>query len=77
MRYREGNRSITLSSEPLLIEKGREKRWILAVYIPRQLRWDESGEGLIEPSQEQRIIERITDALRRKVGEFRILPAVS
>jgi hypothetical protein len=75
IRYREGARSITLSTEPRQIEdNGKKADWVLAVYVHRPLRWDDAGGGEVsDPAQERSILSRIELALRSKVSKYEFM----
>jgi hypothetical protein len=72
VKYREGSRSITFSTEPLQI-KGKKDDWVLAVYVHRPLKWDGDVEGAVRDDQEELILSRIELALKSKVGRYEMV----
>ena len=75
VRYREGERSITFSSEPLDRTFGSGKsNWVLAVYVHRPLTWDEPHPSEItDPAEENAILSRVQTALKSKIGKYELI----
>ena len=72
VRYREGTRSITLSSEISKMESAGKERLGLAVYVPEPLRWD-GGEELANANEQRLILSRLEAALQAKAAPYRML----
>lgn len=71
VKYHEGSRSITLSSEP--VAQGGAQ-WMLDVYIHRALKWDSpSEEEVTDTAQEELILSRVEAALKAKIGKYRFV----
>ena len=69
IRYHEGERTLTLSTEPLMQDSnGDKRRWILAVYVQQPLTWDEGAELVMSRSEAETVMARIEEGLKRKVG---------
>lgn len=74
VRYREEGRTLTLSTEPLMHDShGHKRKWILAVYVPRPLKWDERADLAMNPSEADRVMARIEEGLKKKVGLYEIV----
>ena len=74
VKYHQGGRSITFSSEPLArtLRDGKT-RWVLTVYVHRPLRWDESdGREITGADEEQAILSRLETALKAKIGDYEL-----
>ncbi len=74
VRYREGERTLTLSTEPLMQDShGQKRKWILAVYVQRPLKWDGRANLVVSPSEADRVMARIEEGLKKKVGRYEIV----
>ena len=71
IRYRESSRSITLSTEPLMIDERGKKAWVLEVYVHRPLQWDDQDHAEVtDPVEEELILARVEAGLKAKVGRY-------
>ncbi|MGA9963848.1 MAG: Imm74 family immunity protein [Terriglobales bacterium] len=72
VRYREATRTITLSTEPLMMNDQKDKKgWVLEVYVHRPLQWDNPNQGEVaDPVEEALILARVEAGLKAKVGRY-------
>ena len=74
VKYVQGDKSITFSSEPLArtLSDGKT-RWVLTVYVHCPLTWDGSDGGEItDADEEQAILSRLETALKAKIGDYEL-----
>jgi hypothetical protein len=70
VKYREGERTLTLSTEPLMHDNNGDKHgWTLVVYVQQPLKWDEPA-MVMSPSEADRVMARIQEGLNKKVGRY-------
>ena len=71
VRYREASRTITLSTEPLMMDEKSKNAWVLEVYVHRPLQWDNPSHGEVtDPVEEELILARVEAGLKAKVGRY-------
>jgi hypothetical protein len=74
IRYREGGRSTTLSTEPLMRSTDSDrKEWILRVYVRHPLKWDGLDQPGISIAQERLILGRIEQGLKAKSKSYELV----
>ena len=72
VRYEQPDRTLTLSSEPLLDEDERGKRgWLRGIYLPSTLRWDDGV--VVSPAESKLILDRLSSALRKKSEHYKFV----
>lgn len=74
VKYLQGGRSITFSSEPLArTSRDGKARWVLTLYVRRPLRWDDSeGREITDADEERAILSRVETALKAKIGDYEL-----
>src|SRR5260370_9116075 len=68
VRHREGERTLTLSTEPLMQDShGQKRKRLLAVYVQRPLNWHGGANLVVSPSEAAQVLATIQDALKKKL----------